>query len=157
METLWQEFKDRDVVLLGVNIDEPESVVEDFVNEFSLTYPVLLGNTSLKNIYNIGGRHISPYPRDYIVGTDGRIAYASAEFDPEQITNVVLSQLNPAPAIDPAKSDFNSDGLVDFGDFLMFAAGFGGSDPALDIDEDGSVGFGDFLIFAQAFGSATRN
>ena len=50
METLWQEFKDRNVVLLGVNIDEPESVVEDFVKEFSLTYPVLLGNTSLKNV-----------------------------------------------------------------------------------------------------------
>jgi len=42
--------------------------------------------------------------------------------------------------------DFDGDGLVAFSDFLMFAQGFGGTDPAYDLDGDGRVAFGDFLI-----------
>jgi hypothetical protein len=33
---------------------------------------------------------------------------------------------------------------VDFVDFLMFAAAFGGTDPAFDLDGSGAVDFGDF-------------
>ena len=153
METLWQTYKDRQVTLLGVNIDEPESVVEDFVNEFRLTYPVLLGDSQLKNRYNIAGRHISPYPRDYIVGRDGRIAYASSEFDPEEIENVILANLNPDRTLVNLEAvDFDRDGEVGFPDFLIFAQGFGGQDPRLDLNTDGQVNFPDFLIFAQNFG-----
>ena len=56
-------------------------------------------------------------------------------------------------------SDFSGDGVVDFTDFLQFAARFGlsqgdaGYDPRFDLDGDGEIGFGDFLIFARSFGS----
>ena len=58
-----------------------------------------------------------------------------------------------------AAPDFDGDGTVGFGDFLLFAAAFGqsqgdaGYDARYDLDEDGAVGFGDFLIFAGAFGN----
>ena len=48
---------------------------------------------------------------------------------------------------------------VGFGDFLIFAGGFGSSssdegyDDRLDLDGDGNVGFGDFLLFASQFSS----
>ena len=54
--------------------------------------------------------------------------------------------------------DFDGDGRVQFGDFLVFAVGFGshsttpGFNERLDLDSDGSIGFSDFLIFAAAFG-----
>jgi hypothetical protein len=49
-------------------------------------------------------------------------------------------------------ADFNSDGKVDFEDFFLFAAAFGGTDPNFDLDSDGKVGFEDFYLFAERFG-----
>jgi len=59
-----------------------------------------------------------------------------------------------------ASSDFDSDGDVDFRDFLTFSVGFGlslgdnGYDPRLDLDGDRMVGFADFLLFASSFGQS---
>jgi hypothetical protein len=51
----------------------------------------------------------------------------------------------------PLVGDFNGDGLVGFGDFVLFAQGFGGMDTRFDLNGDGQVGFGDFLIFGGLF------
>lgn len=57
------------------------------------------------------------------------------------------------------RSDFDSSGEVDFGDFISFAVAFGtrqgdfAFDASFDLDEDGQVGFSDFISFASAFGS----
>ncbi len=56
--------------------------------------------------------------------------------------------------------DFNGDGTVDFGDFLLFARGFGarrgdqGYDARFDLDGNGEIGFTDFLKFATEFGKS---
>ena len=66
----------------------------------------------------------------------------------------------PIPS-QPPTPDFDGDGTVGFGDFLLFAAAFGqsqgdaGYDAQYDLDGDGVIGFGDFLIFAGAFGKTT--
>jgi len=57
-------------------------------------------------------------------------------------------------------ADFNSDGNVNFNDFLSFANGFGvapheaGHNPRADLNGDGPVNFQDFLIFASHFGDS---
>jgi hypothetical protein len=54
--------------------------------------------------------------------------------------------------------DFNGDGLINFADFLRFAAAFGKrleateSEAVFDLDNDAEIGFQDFLIFASVFG-----
>ena len=59
----------------------------------------------------------------------------------------------------PPTSDFDGDGIVSFGDFLLFVAQFGfseddeGYEARFDLDGDDVIGFGDFLIFVNAFGS----
>ncbi|MDX2148309.1 MAG: GC-type dockerin domain-anchored protein [Planctomycetota bacterium] len=50
-------------------------------------------------------------------------------------------------------ADFNSDGQVDFFDYLDYASAFAVEDPSADINSDGQVDFFDFLDFAQAFGN----
>ena len=66
----------------------------------------------------------------------------------------------PDPPPVPGKSaDFNSDGRVDFSDFIAFAQNFGRSDGDADYDAkfdlngDDRVDFSDFIAFAQQFGS----
>jgi len=51
--------------------------------------------------------------------------------------------------------DFDGDGTVSFGDFFLFADGFGGTSPELDLDGSGRVDFGDFFLFADGFGQTT--
>lgn len=80
-------------MVFAIAVDEPRSAVEAFVKQFRLTFPVLLGNTPLKNQYNIAGSHISPFPRDFIIGMNGKIAYASDKFDPEAMNVVIQDQL----------------------------------------------------------------
>ncbi len=59
-------------------------------------------------------------------------------------------------------SDFNSDGKVDFDDFFLFAAAFGGrkGDPGFaekfDLNGDGGANFDDFFMFAADFGKTTK-
>ena len=54
--------------------------------------------------------------------------------------------------------DFNSDGMVNFADFLQFTGQFGAHqgdgryEAKYDLDSDGAIGFGDFLIFGRSFG-----
>ena len=54
--------------------------------------------------------------------------------------------------------DFDGDGTIGFGDFVLFASVFGAAegdhrfDRKFDLDSDGNVGFSDFIRFAQDFG-----
>ena len=54
--------------------------------------------------------------------------------------------------------DFDRDGTIGFGDFLIFAERFGtrqgdaGYDAEVDLNDDGEIEFADFLIFAENFG-----
>lgn len=58
------------------------------------------------------------------------------------------------------KADFDANGAVGFGDFLLFVAVFGlsevdsGFDIRFDLDDDNRVSFSDFLLFAGVFGQA---
>ena len=61
-------------------------------------------------------------------------------------------KFTPGQQSSAAAADFDADNVVGFSDFLLFAAAFGGNDPAFDLDDDNSVGFSDFLIFAGHFG-----
>ena len=55
-------------------------------------------------------------------------------------------------------SDFDGDGTIGFGDFVIFARVFGAHqgdekyDATYDLNGDGEIGFSDFVIFVQNFG-----
>ncbi len=66
-------------------------------------------------------------------------------------------------AIGQRNTDFDGDGKVGFGDFLLFAERFGlsqdndGYEARYDLDGNGTIGFSDFLIFAGDFGKTVGN
>ena len=49
-------------------------------------------------------------------------------------------------------ADFDANGIVDFGDFILFAQAFGSNQSSFDLDSSGNVDFTDFILFAQRFG-----
>ena len=57
------------------------------------------------------------------------------------------------PDIPAQRADFDTNGWVDFSDFLLFAEAFGSNDELYDLDGGGDVDFADFIAFAAVFGT----
>ena len=49
-------------------------------------------------------------------------------------------------------ADFDGDGRVAFGDFILFVQAYGSRQARFDLDGNGEVGFSDFLVFSAFFG-----
>lgn len=64
----------------------------------------------------------------------------------------ILLLAPPSHAQTASAADFDASGVVDFADFLEFAAAFGSADTRFDLDASGRVDFPDFLSFITFFG-----
>jgi photosystem II stability/assembly factor-like uncharacterized protein len=63
------------------------------------------------------------------------------------------ARLQTETSATPLTGDFDGSGIVDFPDFLLFAAAFGTASSTHDLDGSGTVDFPDFLIFVANFGN----
>ena len=87
--------------------------------------------------------------------TAGSLGSTAVEIGPGAAFVVIGGSAAQTPA---QAANFDGDGTVGLGDFLVFAGGFGKTsddpefDSRLDLDGDGQVGFTDFLQFAAVFG-----
>jgi peroxiredoxin len=69
MEKLHQKFKDRDFVMVGINLQESASRVKQFYKEHKLTFTTLLDITG-----DVGaGLGIRSIPTTFILDKNGRI------------------------------------------------------------------------------------
>ena len=60
-----------EVEILAVNFDEPPQQVEQFVNEYKLSFPVLLDpGGNVQNLYRVRG-----YPTTFVVDAAGSIQF----------------------------------------------------------------------------------
>ncbi|MGH7322981.1 MAG: TlpA family protein disulfide reductase [Candidatus Rokuibacteriota bacterium] len=71
LEAAWRAYRDRGVVVVGVNFQDSEAAARAFIKAFGLTFP---------NGPDPGGRiaidhGVYGIPETFIVGRDGRIAY----------------------------------------------------------------------------------
>ena len=150
METaIWQNFNQDEVLFVGISNTNNQNIINDFVAENSLTYPILFdpgssggvqgGDTyDLYYMPNDG----SPYPRDFIIDQTGIIQYANNEIDFEWMLYV----LNELIDFDYILGDINLDEAIDILDVvLMVNIILGVLDPedtqllAADLNQDGIV------------------
>jgi thiol-disulfide isomerase/thioredoxin len=69
LEKISLEFKDSDLVILGVNSGEDRQVVEEFLKKTPFGYPaVLSGESGILESYQV-----SAYPSFILIGRDGKI------------------------------------------------------------------------------------
>lgn len=69
MENEYQNFKDKGVEILAVNIAESDLSVTQFVNRHRLTFPILMDRKSeITELYNIG-----PIPTTFLIDKNGEI------------------------------------------------------------------------------------
>ena len=160
METaIWQNFDQNEVLFVGISNTNNQSVINDFVAENSLTYPILFdpgssggvqgGNTyDLYYMPNDG----SPYPRDFIIDQQGIIAYANNEIDTEWMIYVIneLSEFNGG-----VLGDVNQDGVINILDIINVINFILGESPTSDefilsdINQDNIINILDVVLLVN--------
>tara|TARA_Y100001970_G_C14134805_1_gene803711 strand:+ start:108 stop:584 length:477 start_codon:yes stop_codon:yes gene_type:complete len=150
METaIWQEYEHQDVIMIGIS---NTMNVETFIDENSLTYPILFdpgsnggvdgGDTyDLYYLPNDG----SPYPRDFIVGPTGLLEYANNEIDIAWMLEIIQNLLNDEQLL----GDLNQDGILNVLDIvlivniILFEANY---NQLADLNQDNGINILDIII-----------
>ena len=112
-------------MVLGLNPDGPAHAdLDAFVMAFGITFPILVEAASVRTVYVQPGG-FSPFPLDYIIDQEGRIAYINTEYDPDAMTakidellaSITTVENNPLPVqlrLSAAPNPFNPRTRIDF-------------------------------------------
>ena len=88
------------MVVLGINTGpDPIEDLEAFVNALQITFPVLLDDQFITQLYRQNGA-ISPYPLDYVIDAAGNVAFYSTEYDPEAMMAVIEELLESGTPVE---------------------------------------------------------
>ena len=148
------------------SIDAEKTVQQTFTIKNTGTAPLeitgiesdLLGLTFEPSMFTLspnGSQTVTiTFPKPMEGEFSGRINILSNDPDRAMHTLSISGIVQPLSV--EAKSDFNSDGTIDFTDFLLFVGAFGSTDSQYDIDGNGNVDFPDFLLFVQSFGKTVN-
>lgn len=92
---LHERYSDQGVVVWGLTSTEPADKVAAFADALGLTFPILLDETGeVGRLYDqTFAFPTGAFPKDYVIGVDGRILYANNEPDVEAIEAVVVEAL----------------------------------------------------------------
>lgn len=84
---IWQAYKDKDVVLIGVDRDEPLETVQNFHKNMQISYPLALDPNA--TIFQKFADKKAGVTRNVLIDRTGRIQYLTRLFDKEEFSNLV--------------------------------------------------------------------
>jgi peroxiredoxin len=84
---LWQAYKDKGVVLIGVDRDEPLEKVTAFHKVMNISYPLALDPGA--EIFGRFANIKSGVTRNVVIGRDGRIAYLTRLYDKQEFSSML--------------------------------------------------------------------
>lgn len=84
---VWQEFQDRDFMLLGVDLDEPRDKIANFTQQMGVSYPMC--PDSAGTVFCSIAAPKSGVTRNVVVDRGGRIAMLTRLFDKEEFARMV--------------------------------------------------------------------
>jgi len=75
----------------GVASNEEEATVAAFAAAYGLSFPVLLDlDGAVIDIYGLDAAlPTSPYPQEWVIDGDGRVAYVDNEYQPDDVRSVL--------------------------------------------------------------------
>jgi thiol-disulfide isomerase/thioredoxin len=89
VEKVYQEFKDRGLIVLGVDAGEEHEIVADFLKKTPLAYPtVLSGESTILKDYQVKG-----YPSFVLIGPDSKIADYEVGFGGDEMLRGMLEKV----------------------------------------------------------------
>ena len=159
--TIWQEYQNENVTVLGIINTNNPSLINNFVAETSITFPILFdpgssggvqGGDTYDDYYmpNDG----SPYPRDFIVDQEGILQYANNEIDTEWMMYVLEELIGITGGI---AGDVNNDSLINILDVIQTVNIILGTNAnptdyefwAADMNQDGNIDILDIVLIVN--------
>lgn len=86
LNTVYEKYRGRGFVLLGVSVDKGEdnrAAVSAYVRRHSITYPVLLADSSTNGAYSV-----TSIPTSFIIDKDGKVVNKHIGFVPGSSDNL---------------------------------------------------------------------
>lgn len=95
-QRVWEEHQADGALVWGIATGEDAGVVRAYTERLGVDFPVLLDTTGeVYRLYDLAFAFpTGAYPQDFVVGTDGRIVYASNQPDVEAIEAAVQRELD---------------------------------------------------------------
>ncbi|MDP4201197.1 MAG: TlpA disulfide reductase family protein [Bacteroidota bacterium] len=84
---LWQPYKDRNVVLIGVDRDEPIDKVVKFKDDLKITYPLALDLGA--DIFGRFANKKSGVTRNVVIDQNGRIVFLTRLYNEEEFSSML--------------------------------------------------------------------
>ena len=137
-------------MLVGISNTNNSSIINDFVEENSLTFPILYDSGSSGGVQGGDTYDLyympndgSPYPRDFVIDQDGVIVYANNEIDTEWMLYEIYNLIDSSNEIE---GDINQDDIVNVVDIVkLISFILGTSNPSeneflySDLNQDGII------------------
>jgi len=84
---VWQKFKVKDFILIGVDRDEPLDVVQEFTKEIKVTYPMALDPGA--DIFALFAAREAGVTRNIVIDQTGKIAFLTRLFDEKEFKAMI--------------------------------------------------------------------
>ena len=86
-EEVWQRFKEEDFILVGVDLKEELSVVEDFIKKTEVTYPFTIDNDgTFFESFTLPGAGVT---RNIVIDKKGKISFLTRLFDEKEFQQMI--------------------------------------------------------------------
>tara|TARA_A100001011_G_scaffold193476_1_gene201935 strand:+ start:4361 stop:4834 length:474 start_codon:yes stop_codon:yes gene_type:complete len=146
------------VQVVGVSNTNNTDVINQFVTENSLTFPIIYdtgssGGVQGGDVYDLYymPNDGSPYPRDFVVDQDGVLQYANNEIDTEWMIYVIETLIGAD--CDGLSGDINQDQIVNILDVIILVNTILNTnqtedviDCILDLNQDGQLDILDVIV-----------
>ncbi len=84
---IWQAYKDKGLVLIGVDRDEPLEKVKGFYQEMKISYPLALDPGA--DIFGLFANKKSGVTRNVVINKDGKIVYLTRLYDTQEFASML--------------------------------------------------------------------
>ncbi len=84
---IWQAYKDKGVVVIGVDRDEPLKKVEAFARQMKVTYPLALDPGA--DIFGLFADKKSGVTRNVLINKEGKIIFLTRLFNEDEFESLV--------------------------------------------------------------------
>lgn len=84
---VWQAYKDKGLVLIGVDRDEPLEKVKHFHQEMKISYPLALDPGA--DIFGRFANKKSGVTRNVVIDKDGKIVYLTRLYDTQEFSSML--------------------------------------------------------------------
>ena len=84
---VWQRFKEEDFILVGVDLKEKLSVVEEFIKKTEVTYPFTIDNDgNFFESFTLPGAGVT---RNIVIDKNGKISFLTRLFDKKEFEQMI--------------------------------------------------------------------